>query len=372
MLEATLPASAEQLLIAKAAGGDLNAFNQLVLTYQNLTYSVAYRTLQEEEAAADAVQESMIKAFRSLSSFQGGSFKSWIIRIVVNTCYALRNRKRRRTESLDDLGGDDDYGADGASDWPAVGRSCRAARRLRQRMELSQLIEHGINACRDQRLALTLCDVHGYAYGDQRSPACRWARQIAHQPRPYQVMSTCCSTGTVPAIPSLSCGLTADRWRQCQLCSEPEINDDYCALSQVTNELLSAYIDQAVSEEERRRSIRPWSKTRCGLAPGVAAGDILLLHELPALSLLRSFVLTPEQVGQATAAPAAIAVPGVSVGQRWGTPEMTGAVQERRPARGRRMVGQRFGTISGVAGDASAGGSRLRNAMTANAVLLTW
>ena len=158
--------AAEQQLIARATGGDLDAFNQLVLTYQNLAYSVAYRTLQEEDAAADAVQESMIKAFRSLGSFQGGSFKSWIIRIVVNTCYdALRSRKRRRTDSLDDFG-DDDYGTDGASDYrPQLEDPAERPDAYVQRMELSQLIEQGIARLpADQRLALTLCDVHGYAY----------------------------------------------------------------------------------------------------------------------------------------------------------------------------------------------------------------
>ena len=163
--EAGAATTAEQQLIARAAGGDLDAFNQLVLIYQNLAYSVAYRTLLEEDAAADAVQESMIKAFRSLGSFQGGSFKSWIIRIVVNTCYdALRSRKRRRTDSLDDY--DDDYGADGASDYsPQLEDPAERPDAYVQRMELSQLIEQGIARLpADQRLALTLCDVHGYAY----------------------------------------------------------------------------------------------------------------------------------------------------------------------------------------------------------------
>ena len=157
----------EQQLITRATHGDLDAFNQLVLAYQNLAYSVAYRTMQEEDAAADAVQESMIKAFRSLGSFQGGSFKSWIIRIVVNTCYdALRSRKRRRTDSLDDFGGDDDYGVDGASDYSLqLEDPAERPDAYIQRMELSQLIEQGIARLpADQRLALTLCDVHGYAY----------------------------------------------------------------------------------------------------------------------------------------------------------------------------------------------------------------
>jgi RNA polymerase sigma-70 factor (ECF subfamily) len=167
MLEVTAGAGAEQQLIAQATQGDLDAFNQLVLLYQNLAYSVAYRTLQDGDAAADAVQESMIKAFRNLSNFQGGSFKSWIIRIVVNTCYdMLRSQKRRRTDSLDDFDDDEEGGREYGGEYSAQleDRTERPDAYV-QRMELSQLIEHGIARLpADQRLALTLCDVHGYAY----------------------------------------------------------------------------------------------------------------------------------------------------------------------------------------------------------------
>ena len=57
-----------QSLIARAQAGDRNAFNQLVLTTQSVAYNTAYRVLQDEEAAADAVQESFIKAYRALGS----------------------------------------------------------------------------------------------------------------------------------------------------------------------------------------------------------------------------------------------------------------------------------------------------------------
>ena len=100
-----MSAETEQTVIQRAITGDLEAFNQLVLAYQKLAYSVAYRTLQDSEAAADAVQDSFIKAYRAIGGFQGGSFKSWIIRIVVNTCYdLLRSKQQRLTDSLDDLG----------------------------------------------------------------------------------------------------------------------------------------------------------------------------------------------------------------------------------------------------------------------------
>lgn len=154
-----LASDAEQQLIRNAAAGDLEAFNQLVLAYQNLAYSVAFRTLQDDEAAADAVQESLIKAFRSLGTFQGGSFKSWIIRIVVNTCYdQLRSRRRRRIDSLDDFTEDGNFA-------PQLEDPAERPDTFVQRMELGSLIEQGIQGLPpDQRLALTLCDVHGYAY----------------------------------------------------------------------------------------------------------------------------------------------------------------------------------------------------------------
>ena len=90
----------ESELIARACGGDVDAFNQLIQHHQGLAYSVAYRTLQDGAAADDAVQESVIKAWRALGQYHGGSFKSWLMRIVVNTCYdVLRSSHYRNTES---------------------------------------------------------------------------------------------------------------------------------------------------------------------------------------------------------------------------------------------------------------------------------
>ncbi len=141
--------------------GDLDAFNQLVVTYQNLAYSVAYRTLQDDAAAADAVQDSFIKAYRAIESFQGGSFKSWIIRIVANTCYdQLRSRQRRLTDSLDDMAENDEY-------MPALEDPAGTPHDRFEQVELGALIERSFAALpADQRLVLTLCDVHGFAYDE--------------------------------------------------------------------------------------------------------------------------------------------------------------------------------------------------------------
>lgn len=149
----------ENSIIAQAVAGDLEAFNQLVLRYQNLAYSVAYRTLQDDAAADDVVQDSFIKAYRAIAGFHGGSFKSWIIRIVANTCYdLLRTHQRKVTDSLDDLVENDEYA-------PYLEDPAPDPQAHVEQMELSELIERSFAALPpDQRLVLTLCDVHGYSY----------------------------------------------------------------------------------------------------------------------------------------------------------------------------------------------------------------
>lgn len=157
--QAASPAFDEQAIIARAQAGELAAFNLLVEKYQQLAYGVAYRVLQEQDAAADTVQESFLKAFRALGGFQGGNFKSWLMRIVVNSCYdLLRVQKRTATESFDDSPIDLDYAAQ------LTDRSESPAEHA-ERMELNDYIELGIRALPpEQRLVLVLCDLQGYSY----------------------------------------------------------------------------------------------------------------------------------------------------------------------------------------------------------------
>lgn len=85
----------ESSLIPKVSGLDLEAFNTLVLKYQDLVYNHAYALLGNHHAAEDATQESFIKAFKNLNNFRGDSFRAWILRITTNTCYdELRKSKR--------------------------------------------------------------------------------------------------------------------------------------------------------------------------------------------------------------------------------------------------------------------------------------
>ena len=92
----------ETALVQSAQKGDLDSFNTLILNYQDRVFNTALRILGDEDIAQDAAQEAFISAFRSISSFRGGSFKAWLLRTVTNACYdELRRQKRKPTTPLE-------------------------------------------------------------------------------------------------------------------------------------------------------------------------------------------------------------------------------------------------------------------------------
>jgi len=92
----------ETALISSAQQGDLDAFNTLVLAYQDMLFNTALRILGDDELAADATQDAFMSAFKGLNGYRGGSFKAWLLRTVTNTCYdELRRKKRRPTTPLE-------------------------------------------------------------------------------------------------------------------------------------------------------------------------------------------------------------------------------------------------------------------------------
>jgi RNA polymerase sigma-70 factor (ECF subfamily) len=91
----------ERELIQAAVKRDIEAFNQLVVKYQDTIFNQAHWLMKEQETAEDMTQEAFIRAFQSLRSFRGGSFRSWLARIVTNLCLdELRRLKRRPTIPL--------------------------------------------------------------------------------------------------------------------------------------------------------------------------------------------------------------------------------------------------------------------------------
>jgi len=94
----------ESGLVARAREGDSAAFSDLVNRYSRKIYRLAKHITQSDEDAEDVLQETFLKAFEHLGSFQGQSkFYTWIVRIAVNeSLMKLRKRKSDRTVPLDE------------------------------------------------------------------------------------------------------------------------------------------------------------------------------------------------------------------------------------------------------------------------------
>lgn len=150
----------ETRVIREAQKGSVAAFNQLVMAYQGTAYNVAYRVIGNGDAAADACQEAFLKAYQAIKQYRGGSFKSWLLRIVTNACYdQMRHKRRRPATSLEDMTeNSDDHNE------KLINGSERPEESI-LRGELNELIQVGINHLpEDQRLVLVLSDVQGFSY----------------------------------------------------------------------------------------------------------------------------------------------------------------------------------------------------------------
>lgn len=150
----------ESRIIAQAQQGSLAAFNQLVMAYQGTAYNVAFRLMGQQEAAADACQDAFFKAYKAIKQYRGGSFKSWLLRIVTNTCYdQLRYNSRRPSTSLEDLT------VESADHNIKLTSNVERPEDHVLRDELNSLLQSGINQIpEDQRIVLVLSDIQGLSY----------------------------------------------------------------------------------------------------------------------------------------------------------------------------------------------------------------
>jgi RNA polymerase sigma-70 factor (ECF subfamily) len=84
-------------------GGDVAAFDRLILKYRERVYGVVYNMTSNREDAADLTQDAFIKAFQSIHRFGGqSSFFTWLYRIAVNSTLShLRKARLRSFFSLD-------------------------------------------------------------------------------------------------------------------------------------------------------------------------------------------------------------------------------------------------------------------------------
>ena len=91
----TVTGNNEVGLVLAAQKGDVSAFNQLVLSYQDRIYNLTSRLLGDVDLAEDITQDTFLTAYLNLPRFRNGSFRSWLYRIATNACYDEHRRHKR-------------------------------------------------------------------------------------------------------------------------------------------------------------------------------------------------------------------------------------------------------------------------------------
>ena len=140
-------------LLARAKEGDAEALDLLVRKYLKDVYSVTSRLLGDYDMAQDAAQDAMMNAIRALHRFRGeSSFRTWLLRIAVNSARSVGRRKTRRREVSIEVVVETPIDAPDAASLAARHDEASRANRV-----LAQLPEK-------QRMAVTLRTQQGLSY----------------------------------------------------------------------------------------------------------------------------------------------------------------------------------------------------------------
>lgn len=153
----------DRAVIEQALAGDNDAFGILVERYQTKIYNLALRMCGNEDDAFDLAQESFLRAWRNLGSFQFESaFSTWLFRLCSNICLDfLRAKKRRAAVSLTMT---DDEGEENQLEIPDPGKTPEEAVFAAEDRELLTRALNELPA--DQREILTLRAIDDLSYSE--------------------------------------------------------------------------------------------------------------------------------------------------------------------------------------------------------------
>lgn len=140
-------------LVERARGGDRAAFAELAATSIGRLFNVAQLMLHDRDLADDAVQESLVQAWRDLRSLRDtNGFDAWLHRILVRCVYREAERERRRSSSAMHLpaAGVDPDASSNVADRDAIDR---AFTRLRPEHRVVLVLHHYLGFSDDEAAA---------------------------------------------------------------------------------------------------------------------------------------------------------------------------------------------------------------------------
>lgn len=140
---------ADQWLVTKVRGGDVEAYEVLIRRHRDRIYRLALRTLGNPHDAEDIAQDVLIQLWTAVAGFTGAArFTTWLYHLVVNRCLN-HQRRARHTRPLTE-----------ADHPPAAGAD--EAVIVRQRAQAMMAVIAALPA--EQRVTLVLCHLEGLSY----------------------------------------------------------------------------------------------------------------------------------------------------------------------------------------------------------------
>ncbi|ANO33710.1 RNA polymerase sigma factor RpoE [Vibrio breoganii] len=151
----------DQVLIERIQNGDKQAFNLLVVKYQNKVCNLISRYVNNQSDVADVAQETFIKAYRAIPNFRGESaFYTWLYRIAVNTAKNHLVALGRRPPATDVDAEDAEYLETGNAL-----KEISNPENLTLSNELKEVVFNAIEALpEDLKTAMTLRELDGLSY----------------------------------------------------------------------------------------------------------------------------------------------------------------------------------------------------------------
>lgn len=144
----------DRQLVARAQGGDPEAFSQLVDRHQTMVYRLALGKTGSPQDAEEVTQTAFLKAWQGLRTFQGkAAFSTWLYRLTANAAVDLLRRRREPALSLDD------------PDLPPIPDQAPSPEELSMAAERRRLLWQAIDQLPEShRLPLVLRELEGLSY----------------------------------------------------------------------------------------------------------------------------------------------------------------------------------------------------------------
>ncbi len=156
----------ESTLIDRCLAGDDTAFDQIVLRYQDMVFSLSSRLLGSYDEAVDLSQEVFLQIYRKLSSFRrDASLRTWIYRIVINRAKNRQRWWKRRINEMTALPIEEAEARTGSSRGACLASDEIAPDEALARKEQGQILHRAIEKLPfDQRTILLLKEIEGLSY----------------------------------------------------------------------------------------------------------------------------------------------------------------------------------------------------------------